>query len=145
MLERKPDSRFPTLTERFVKYAKIHTTSVEGSETYPSHERQFDLARVLVEELKDLGLKDAAVDDNCYVTATLPANFPGGLCGVWEFCAGTPAASSPLRFDHAGIEAPRDGPSNEAFQDGGSTPSSCWPRLTGRRGSPGAPREDSPD
>jgi tripeptide aminopeptidase len=78
LLERQKDSRFPTMTERFVRYAKIHTTSTEGSETYPSTERQFDLARVLVAELKDLGLADAAVDDHCYVTATLPGNLPGG-------------------------------------------------------------------
>ncbi len=78
MLERKPNSKYPNLIERFVKYAKIHTTAVEGSDTYPSHQRQFDLARVLVQELQDLGIADAAVDDNCYVTATIPANFPGG-------------------------------------------------------------------
>jgi tripeptide aminopeptidase len=74
MLERKKDSRFPSLVDRFVKYVKIHTTSVEGSETYPSSERQFDLARVLVEELKELGLRDVELDEHCYVTATLPAN-----------------------------------------------------------------------
>jgi tripeptide aminopeptidase len=78
MLERKKDSRFPSLLDRFIKYAKIHTTSQEGSESYPSSPRQLDLARVLVEELKDLGLNDAAVDKYGYVTATLPANFPGG-------------------------------------------------------------------
>ena len=78
MLDRKPDSQYPTLLERFVKYAKIHTTAVEGSESYPSHERQFDLARELVQELKDLGIEGASVDDNCYVTATIPANFPSG-------------------------------------------------------------------
>jgi len=78
MLERKKDSPFPDLIDRFVKYVKIHTTSVEGSETYPSSPRQLDLARVLVEELKALGLKDAQVDEHGYVTATLPANFPGG-------------------------------------------------------------------
>jgi tripeptide aminopeptidase len=78
MLERKPDSKVPTLVERFVKYAKVHTASAEGSETYPSTKRQFDLARILVDELKELGLADAAVDEHCYVTATLPANFPGG-------------------------------------------------------------------
>ncbi|PID78727.1 peptidase T [bacterium DOLZORAL124_64_63] len=76
MLQRRPDSSFPSLVERFVAYAKVHTTSVEDSETYPSSERQFDLARILVDELKALGLNDAAVDDNCYVTATLPAS-PG--------------------------------------------------------------------
>ena len=76
MLDRKTNSPFPSLVERFVSYAKVHTTSSEESETYPSTERQFDLARILVDELKALGLADAAVDDNCYVTATLPAT-PG--------------------------------------------------------------------
>lgn len=76
MLERQAQSTFPSLVDRFVTYAKIHTTSSEESETYPSTERQFDLARLLVEELQVLGLTDAAVDDNCYVTASLAAT-PG--------------------------------------------------------------------
>ncbi len=78
MLERKADSQFPSLVDRFVSYVKVHTTSSEESETYPSTERQFDLAKILVTELRALGLDDAKVDDNCYVTATLPANFPAG-------------------------------------------------------------------
>ena len=76
MLERKTGSSFPSLVDRFVTYAKIHTTSSEESDTYPSTARQFDLAKLLVDELKAIGLVDAAVDDNCYVTATLPAS-PG--------------------------------------------------------------------
>jgi tripeptide aminopeptidase len=76
MLDRKADSPLPGLVDRFVTYAKIHTQSDESSDTYPSTERQFDLARLLVEELKAIGLTDAGVDDNCYVTATLPAS-PG--------------------------------------------------------------------
>jgi tripeptide aminopeptidase len=76
MLQRKPGSPFPGLVDRFVTYAKVHTTSSESSETYPSTARQFDLARLLVEELRALGLGDAAVDEHCYVTATLSAT-PG--------------------------------------------------------------------
>ena len=76
MLERQPDSPFPGLVDRFVAYARIHTTSAEDSDTYPSTLRQFDLARLLVDELKDLGLANAAVDEHCYVTASLPAS-PG--------------------------------------------------------------------
>lgn len=76
MLQRKPGSTFPGLVDRFVAYAKVHTTSSESSDTYPSTARQFDLARILVAELLALGLQDAAVDENCYVTATLPAT-PG--------------------------------------------------------------------
>ncbi len=78
MLDRKSDTQFPTLVERFVKYAKVHTTSNEESETYPSTAIQFDLAKILVEELKAVGLDDAAVDEHCYVTATLHANFEEG-------------------------------------------------------------------
>lgn len=74
MLGRKTGSKFPSLVDRFVAYAKVHTTSSESSDTYPSTARQFDLARILVDELQAIGLKDAAVDDHCYVTATLPAS-----------------------------------------------------------------------
>jgi tripeptide aminopeptidase len=76
MLERRKDSTFPPLVDRFVTYAKIHTSSSEESDTYPSTARQFDLARLLVEELKAIGMDDAAVDEHCYVTASLPAS-PG--------------------------------------------------------------------
>ncbi len=62
------------LLERFLRYISIDTQSDPTSTTFPSTEKQFDLARLLVEELKELGLSDAHVDENCYVTATLPAN-----------------------------------------------------------------------
>ncbi|MBN2070584.1 MAG: peptidase T [Candidatus Krumholzibacteriota bacterium] len=62
------------LTDRFLEYVKIDTKSSEDSETNPTTAVQFDLARKLVEELKELGLEDASVDENCYVMATLPAN-----------------------------------------------------------------------
>jgi len=76
MLKRQADSPFPSLVDRFVAYAKVHTQSDDKSDTYPSTARQFDLARILVDELKAVGLTDAAVDEHCYVTATLPAT-PG--------------------------------------------------------------------
>ncbi|HIT32659.1 MAG TPA: peptidase T [Candidatus Enterenecus stercoripullorum] len=62
--------------ERFLKYAKIHTTSAEERETTPSTPCQWDLAKVLVDELKDLGMENPGVDDNCIVTAWLSAT-PG--------------------------------------------------------------------
>ena len=62
--------------ERLLKYVKVHTTSDPNSGTHPSTLRQFDLAKILVEELKELGLTDAHVDEHCYVYATLPAT-PG--------------------------------------------------------------------
>ena len=59
--------------ERMLNYTKIWTTSDSSSESVPSTSRQFDLARILVEEMKKLGIEDAHVDDKCYVYGTLPA------------------------------------------------------------------------
>lgn len=60
--------------ERFLRYISVDTQSDDNSPTTPSTSKQFDLAKMLVKELKELGIKDAAVDENCYVMATLPAN-----------------------------------------------------------------------
>ena len=62
------------LIKRFVKYAKVHTTSNEDSETVPSTEIQKNLGKILVEDLKEIGLSDAYMDDKGYVYATLKAN-----------------------------------------------------------------------
>ena len=59
--------------ERMLNYVKVWTTSDSSSETVPSTSRQFDLAKILVEEMKELGIEDAHVDDKCYVYGTLPA------------------------------------------------------------------------
>ncbi len=65
-----------TLLDRFIRYAKIDTQSQDGSDTYPSTEKQKDLLRILVEELKAVGCADAAMDDHGYVMATYPSNIP---------------------------------------------------------------------
>lgn len=62
------------LLERFIKYVKIDTMSSEGANTTPSTLKQFDLANVLVEELKELGLVDINLNKECILTATLPSN-----------------------------------------------------------------------
>lgn len=62
--------------ERLLNYVVIHTTSDENSKTVPSTKRQFDLAKELVEEMKNLGIMDAAVDQHAYVTGHIPAT-PG--------------------------------------------------------------------
>ena len=62
--------------ERLLNYVRVYTTSDPESGTHPSAEREFDLARQLVEEMKALGIEDARVDEHCYVYATLPAT-PG--------------------------------------------------------------------
>lgn len=59
--------------ERMLKYIKVCTTSDSRSETVPSTYRQFDLANLLVKEMKDLGIEDAHVDDKCYVYGSIPA------------------------------------------------------------------------
>jgi tripeptide aminopeptidase len=63
-----------TVVERFLRYVKFDTQSAEDSKTYPSTEKQKDLGRQLAEELNDLGLKDASIDQRGYVTATLTTN-----------------------------------------------------------------------
>lgn len=60
--------------ERLIRYAQIHTaSSEEGPYQVPSTERQFDLAHLLVKELRELGVADAHVDEHCYVYGSLPA------------------------------------------------------------------------
>ena len=48
--------------ERFLKYVSVWTTSDENSETVPSADRELVLAKLLVEEMKELGIVDARVD-----------------------------------------------------------------------------------
>ncbi len=59
--------------ERLLKYVVVRTPSDENSETVPSSQCQFDLAKVLETEMKDLGLKDVHLDDQCYLYGSLPA------------------------------------------------------------------------
>ncbi len=61
--------------ERFLNYVSYWTTSGEDMDVIPSTQRQFDLARVLEQELKDLGLSRVICDDHCYVYGLLPATF----------------------------------------------------------------------
>ena len=59
--------------ERLLKYAKVYTTSDPESGTHPSAAREFDLAHLLVEEMKSIGIEDAFVDEHCYVYGSIPA------------------------------------------------------------------------
>lgn len=70
----KPENS--NVTKRLLKYVQIPTASSEESEQHPSTSCQFDLAHVLVEEMKALGVSDARVDEKCYVYGTIPAT-PG--------------------------------------------------------------------
>jgi len=59
--------------ERFLKYVSYWTTSDEENEQIPSSDRQFELAKVLEAELKELGLEKVILTDHCYVYGLLPA------------------------------------------------------------------------
>src|SRR5687768_18514668 len=59
--------------DRFLRYVVIDTRADESSSTCPSTPGQLLLARLLVEELRALGISDASVDENGYVMATIPA------------------------------------------------------------------------
>ena len=63
-----------TVTERFLRYVTVDTQSDPNSPTCPSTDKQKDLGRLLVYELRDVGLSDADMDANDYVYATLPGN-----------------------------------------------------------------------
>lgn len=63
-----------TVTDRFVRYAKIDTQSDPLSKTCPSTEKQKNLSRLLVDELKAMGVTDAELDEHGYVYATIPSN-----------------------------------------------------------------------
>ena len=63
--------------ERLMRYARVHTSSRDGGDTVPSTACQFDLARLLAEEMTALGVSDVYLDEkNCYVYGKIPAT-PG--------------------------------------------------------------------
>ena len=59
--------------ERLLKYVRIYTTSDESSETCPSTQRQFELARILENDMKEIGIKGVKIDKNGYVYGYIPA------------------------------------------------------------------------
>lgn len=62
------------LLERFLKYVSIHTTSDENTGLVPSTPQQMEFAKILAEELKDMGMQDVSLDNKGYLMATLPSN-----------------------------------------------------------------------
>jgi len=63
-----------TVIERFLRYVKVDTQSDVNSESHPSTEKQFNLSKIMAEELKTLGLVEIKIDQYGNVTATLPSN-----------------------------------------------------------------------
>jgi len=65
-----------TIAERFLRYVTIYSESKEGVSAVPSTNCQFDLANVLADDMRELGLSNVRVTDNCFVYGELPAT-PG--------------------------------------------------------------------
>jgi tripeptide aminopeptidase len=120
------ESIAPDLVERFLRYVRIDTQSRRERERSPSTPGQLELASMLVCELKSAGLEDAALDQNGYVTATLPGNgapardgadrcglAPFGVLAHLDTSPDAPGAGvEPIvhrEYDGGVIELPRDG------------------------------------
>ena len=76
-----------TATDRFLRYVQIDTQSDPASPTIPSTEKQKDLGRLLVNELLEIGISNAHIDDYGYVYATIPANSSKPDIPVICFCS----------------------------------------------------------
>jgi tripeptide aminopeptidase len=107
------------LLERFLRYVRIDTQSRRNRTQSPSTPGQLELGRLLMDELRDAGLTDAALDVNGYVTATLPsagAPDPAPVIGLVAHLDTSPdapgAGVEPLvhrDYDGGVIELPRGG------------------------------------
>src|ERR1700744_3854999 len=105
------------LLRRFERYVRIDTQSTRERAQSPSTPGQLDLGRVLVEELIAAGLADAALDENGYVTATLPGTAGNGtVIGLIAHMDTSPDAPGigvePIvhrDYDGGAIDLPRNG------------------------------------
>jgi tripeptide aminopeptidase len=103
--------------DRFVRYARVDTQSVRDRDGSPSTPGQLDLARLLVGELREIGLEDVVLDDNGYVYGTLPATSGSphvvGLIAHVDVSPDAPGSGvEPLvhrDYDGGRIELPRGG------------------------------------
>ena len=62
------------ILDRFLRYVAVETTSDENGTTHPSSLKELDLSRMLVDEMKQMGIADASLDENGYVMGTIPSN-----------------------------------------------------------------------
>lgn len=76
-----------SVTERFLRYVKIDTQSDPYSATHPSTEKQKNLGKLLVQELHELGIEDAHLDEFGYVYATIASNTDRANVPVICFCS----------------------------------------------------------
>jgi tripeptide aminopeptidase len=112
------ESLAPALLERFERYVRIDTQAMRERSASPSTAGQLELARLLVAELTEIGLGDAALDEHGYVTASLDATVEGevptiGLIAHLDVSPDAPAAGvEPIvhrDYDGGVIELPRGG------------------------------------
>jgi tripeptide aminopeptidase len=66
------------ILEKFLRYISVDTASDPESSSQPSTSKQLDLSRMLVKELKEMGISDVSLDEYGYVMATIPSNLPAG-------------------------------------------------------------------
>jgi tripeptide aminopeptidase len=100
--------------DRFLRYARVDTQSARDRTGSPSTRGQLDLSRMLLEELRALGIADASLDDNGYVMASLPGDGPAiGLVAHVDVSPDAPGAGvEPLvhrGYDGGRLELPRNG------------------------------------
>ncbi len=104
------------LLDRFLRYVRIDTQSVEDAKEYPSSRGQLELGKILASELRELGLSDAAQSPDGIVTATIPGNAPRAPTIAWIAHLDTSPESSgrdvkPIvhrRYDGRDLELPGD-------------------------------------
>src|SRR4051812_21828003 len=109
------ESLAPDLLDRFLRYTRVDTQSARDRTQCPSTPGQLDLARMLRDELDEIGLADVSLDDNGYVFGTLPANGDGrpviGLLAHLDTSPDAPGSGvEPLvhrEYDGGTIELPR--------------------------------------
>ncbi len=102
--------------ERLMRYARIDTQSDEHSTTFPSTEKQFDLLRLLRDELQELGLADVDLDEYGYLFATVPATVTHDVPAVGFLAhvdttpdvSGTNVQPQRIRYDGGEIVLPGD-------------------------------------
>ncbi|MGN0780504.1 MAG: peptidase T [Christensenellales bacterium] len=64
------------VVKRFLKYVSVDTRSRDDADAIPSTQKQFDLARLIAAEMKELGLENVKLDEHCYVYGYVPATDP---------------------------------------------------------------------
>jgi tripeptide aminopeptidase len=112
--------------ERLVRYARFDTQSDEDSTSYPSTEKQLELLRLLHDELRELGLENAQMDEHGYVTATLAATVDRDVPTIAFFAhvdtarEVTGANVNPQRIRYTGGDIPL-GTSGQVIRPGEAT------------------------